>query len=329
MTEQRNEIFTKGHYTRFAKSPLAYKQYTPDDPVTNSLYDINFACDSRLHKQNKASLLIDSKTRPPNTEPNKYVQHLKKEYKDVVSIELQRVDIPNSDYNVNEYNNTFYFQDAASQVSGCTYHTMIFPVGNYKVDEEDCNVVYSLKCLLEQGLNSTNPDNQYRVTIDKNSMKITIEQTTGSGVFNILFTYPQRDQCHIPLNNNMAQLLGFKLDNKMGNTTYTGEYVYDLYPTKYLILRVQGWERIDSPHDPAQNAFVILPFNKKAHNFNLADNLDSVDEEEFKIHFNPPLGTLDRINLEFVDENGHPYNFRGRNYYMVFEITSLSRHSNY
>ena len=108
---------------------------------------------------------------------------------------------------------------------------------------------------------------------------------------------------------------------------------FDLFPAKYIIMRVNNkqtnWNRIDSNHDPADGAFVVIPIDTRLNNFQLSNNCDQIDNEIFKIHFNPPVPTLDRFNIEFLDEHGKPYNFRGRDHMLLFEITSLSRHSDY
>lgn len=180
--------FPPADFTTFSKSPGAYRQFTPDDPVQNSIYDINMDCDAGLRDQNAAMLLIDSKDRPDNEEPNKYEIKLKKIYKDVISIELKKASIPNSDYIVNEYNNSFYFQDNANQVNRCDYNTLKLPIGNYPICEKNKD---SITSLLQAGLNLVNPANKYVVTVDCNTQQITIEQTSGSGVFNILFEVPK------------------------------------------------------------------------------------------------------------------------------------------
>lgn len=334
--------FPNAHFTRFAKSPDAYKQFVPGDPIKSSLYDTNLECDASLRFQNRAILLVDSTDRKDNEEPNKYQVLFDKEYKDVIEIELQKADIPNSNYIVNEFNSCFYFQDSAEQLKptcGRPWHTVCLPVGNYPIDH-DCKD--SIKSLLQQALNAVNVDNTYVVTVDPNQQTVTITQTSGSGIFNILFQRPQccadqpkgKDKISNTLPKNMAKLLGFKISsNKTGSTSYTGEYLYDLFSAKYIILRINNqqvnWNRINSNHDPADGSFIIIPMDKRLNNFELADNCDQIDREIYKIHFNPPLPKLDRFNVDFRDEYGNPFNFRGRDHVMIYEITSLSRHSDY
>lgn len=326
------------HYTQFSKSPIAYRQYAPDDAVAESIYDINMECDATLRYQNRAILVVDSanRTRHPTDprrgdEPNSYTIMLNKSYEDVVSIELKNASIPNSDYVINEYNNMFYFQDNEEQEANHTYHCIRMPIGNYPADD---NIVDSVRSLLEQALNLVNEDNTYTVDLDPNTQLFTITQTSGSGIFNILFlmkkcTPDEKDSGNAELPNNMASVLGFKTFDHVDDITYTGEYVYNLQSSRYLVLRIRDLERVDSNHDSVQGSFCILPLDSTLNNFMRANNCDEVDNEVYQKDFNPPKKTLDRLQIEFLNDQGNPYNFRGRDHVMTFEIVSLSRHSNY
>jgi len=321
--------FPKAHFTSFSKSDQAYKQFAPDDPVTDSIYDVNMECDASLRYQNRVVLVVDSKDRAINEEPNRYNLKLNKVYKDVVSIELKKADIPNSDYIINNNNNNFYFQDDQSQVGACDYHTLQLPIGNYPIDHA---VNDSIRSLLEAGLNMIDPANTYEVVVDANTNLFTFTQLAGSGVFNILFQAPQTAGSGSGGNllpNSIREVIGFKPVDLVNDTSYVADYTYNLRPAKYIILRIKGMERVDSVHDSVQDSFCVLGMDTRLNNFMLSNNCDQLDNEVYQKDFNPPLGKLDRLNIEFLDQNGNPYNFRGKDHVMVFEIVSLSRHSNY
>jgi hypothetical protein len=323
--------FANKNYTQFdSQNDLAYNQFKPGDPVSSSLYDVNMDCDPGLRCQNSAILVVDSKDRQINEEPNKYDLKLKKEYRDVISIELKRAVIPNSDYTLNERANIFYFQDNASQVGKCQFHKVELPIGNFPIDDPTCD---SVRSLLEAGLNLVAPGITYTVEVDPNTLLFTITQVAGgSGVFNILFKVPKLNGDGSGSNLlpcSMYEILGFKPFDHVGKLKYVGEYTYNLRPIRYLIVRIKGLERVDSVHNAVQDSFCILPLDTKGNNFMLSDNCDEIDNEVYQKDFNPPLGKLDRLNFEFFDNNGKPYNFRGKDHVLVFEVTSLSRFSNY
>lgn len=321
--------FPNAHFTSFSKSDQAYKQFAPDDPVTDSIYDVNMECDASLRYQNRAVLVVDSKDRALNEEPNRYNLKLKKTYRDVVSVELKNADIPNSDYIINDNNNNFYFQDEQDQVGDCDYHTLQLPIGNYPIDHDTND---SVRSLLEAGLNMIDSANTYEVLVDQNTQMFTFTQTAGSGVFNILFRSPKtagEGSGNNLLPNNIREVIGFKPIDQVNDTSYTAHYTYDLRPAKYIVLRIEGMERVDSPHDAVQDSFCVLSVDTRLNNFMLSNNCDQLDNEVYQKDFNPPLGELDRMNIQFLDQNGNPYNFRGKDHVLVFEIVSLSRHSNY
>lgn len=322
--------FPSAHHTPFSTNPVTYQQYQKNDPVKNSIYDVNMECDSSLRYQNRVTLVIDSKDRKINEEPHKYNLKLNKTYKDVVSIELKKAILPNSDYIINKYNNVFYFQDSDDMQALDDYHQILLPIGDYLMDDDSAD---SIRSLLEQGLNSTTPGNTYTVCLDPNTHLMTITQTAGSGVFNILLRYPKEscpDQSgNNELPNHLGEILGFKPINHLNHIKYTADYVFNLRPNRYLVVRIQGWDRVDSNHSGVQDSFCILPLDTRLNNFMLSNNCDQLDNEIYQKDFNPPLGNLDRVNIEFLTQNGHPYNFRGRNHVLLFEVVSLARHSNY
>lgn len=318
-------------FTSFdSKNDNAYNQFKPGDPIQSSLYDVTMECDAGLRYQNRAILVVDSKDRAINEEPNKYDLKLKKEYHDVISVELKKAYIPNSDYIINEHNNLFYFQDNSAQVGRCQYHKVELPIGNFPIDDPMCD---SIRSLLEAGLNLVTPGIEYTVEVDPNTNLFTFTQVAGgSGIFNILFRVPKvsgDSSGHNILPSSMYEIIGFKPLDHVGKAKYTAEYTYCLRPIRYIIMRIKNLERVDSVSNHIQDSFCVLPLDTRVNNFMLSDNCDDLDNEVYQKDFNPPLGKLDRLNFEFLDSNGNPYNFRGKNHVLVFEIVSLSRHSNY
>jgi len=326
--------FPNAPFTRFVKDPQAYRQFTKDDPVQSSIYDHNMDGKATLSYKNTAILHVDSRTRLPDEEPNKYTYRLNKTYRDVTRMELETADIPNSDYVVNEYNNRFYFQDDDFQIANDTYHTVKLPIGNYLATSDDPTKI-TIASLLEEGMNDIDPANQYEIRVNKHTKIFEIEQVSGSGIFNILFKKPKESECNKSLSGNQSlswsigDLIGFKCKNYRGKTRYRGDYCFNLMPHRYLILRIMDLERVDSNLDSVQDAFCVIPFDVSMNSFTLDEAMFQWNSESLRKYFNPPKGELDRLHIEFVTPNGNPYNFRGKDHYLVFEITSLSRHQNY
>jgi len=327
--------FPNAPFTRFVKDPNAYMQYTKDDPVHSSLYDNNMDCKETLAHKNTAILHVDSRTRLDKEEPNKYTYRLGKTYKDVTRMELETADIPNSDYIINEYNNRFYFQDNETQEENDTYYTIKLPIGHYLATSGETGAT-TIQTLLQDGLNDAtdDPTNTYEVTVDNHTNLFTITQTAGTGIFNILFKRPteNKNQClngNLDLPRSIRQVLGFKNLNLTDKISYTAPYCYNLMPHRYIILRIRDLERVDSSLDSVQDCFCIIPFDVSLNRFTLSEAIFQYNAESLRYYFNPPKGELDRLHIEFMTPDGYPYNFRGKDHYMVWEITSLSRIQNY
>lgn len=334
-------------YTRYCNNDDYYKQYQSTDLIQNSMHDYNFSRNNCLKNQVNAILHIDSNYIKSNENINNYTVILEKEYMYIQSIELIRADIPNSNYIINEYNNCFYFQDSQEQLNTyCNqpYHKIILDIGDYLVDSSNPAEI-TIRSMLEDGLNSVNPLNTYQVSVDPNKYIFTIIQLSGSGIFNILIQEPYcggskdinnrtnntgNNGNSKPLKNNICSLLGFKTtSNKTGETSYTSDYRYNLNPNRYIILRLNDYDkqfnRLDSNNDRAQNAFITIGYNQKDNNYTKDDDYGCIDSEDYIIYFNPPIPKMTKMVIQFYDSLGNPYNFRGVNHNMVFEINSLTR----
>jgi hypothetical protein len=290
-------------------------------------------CKETLANKNTAILHVDSRVRLASEEPNKYVYRLGKTYRDVTRIELETADIPNSDYIINEYNNRFYFQDSELQEENDTYHTVKLPIGNYLATSGETGAT-TIQSLLEEGMNDAtdDPANTYVVEVSDATNLFTITQTGGSGIFNILFKRPTESKCvngNLDMPRSIRQIIGFKNKNLTNKTAYTAPYCYNLMPHRYIVLRIRDMERVDSRLDSVQDAFCVIPFDVSLNRFNLSEALFQFNAESLRYYFNPPKGEMDRLNIEFTTPDGNPYNFRGKDHYMVFEVTSLTRIQNY
>jgi hypothetical protein len=184
-------------------------------------------------------------------------------------------------------------------------------------------------------MNDVDPANQYEISVNQNTRVFKIEQVAGSGTFNILFKKPKESECNENLNGDQSlphaihQIIGFKCRNYTGKTKYKADYCYNLMPHRYIVLRITDLERVDSTLDTVQDAFCVIPFDVSKNRFTVGEAIFQWNSESLRKYFNPPKGELDRLHIEFQTPDGDPYNFRGKDHYLVFEITSLSRTQNY
>lgn len=156
---------------------------------------------------------IDTRERNLDQYPNSnsFTIELNNKYT-IIALELVDADIIKTQYNVNSYNNIFYFEE--------TYDitlSIIIPPGNYTITQ--------LISILQDSLNNTGTSG-YLISVNNGKIIITSDITGGSGIFNIQG------------NSSLLPLLGFKRNiNKSNNNSYTSDYtVHDTIFTPNTVL---------------------------------------------------------------------------------------------
>ena len=298
-----------------------------------SRFDHNVAIDEH-YEENPAVLLVNSADRNTTKypEPNKYLINLRKPYKRITSIDLQRADIPASGYIINQYNNALHFVDNSVE-----YDITITP-GDYDIDE--------LTAAIETAMNAEpGPTGTYSVSSNTITNKITIARTGGSGTFELLFdggekkhgtqhrdeadfdnptTVTYGDSHHEHRTSSIAKVIGFKATDYTGDTSYEGPYTYNLNPDQYIIIKIKDFDRIDSTNVHTDGAFLVI-FLESANSAYRRKRSTDLDDESCNITFNPPMEKLERLEISVFDANGNPYDFNGHNHVLGFEINSMSR----
>lgn len=302
-------------------------------PNSSTQYDINLGSHLNDPKYpNPAVLVVDSRHRNHYKYPNpaKYTIKLTGVYKEVVSVELVSADIPNSGYTVENSHNKFYFQDTAQQVDNETYYTITHPTGNYTISEIVAN--------LESLMNSASTGSTYSVTLDSHTMKITIAQTAGSGVFNMLFlgsTEVNKYQTVTQLyyrKQSMGPILGFARADYAGGTSYTAPYTYNLKVDRYVIMNLRSTTdagRIDSIDGAIQDSFAVVPLDTSINNFLYQKNNDNIANDRYIKFFSEPIPEVNEFDIEFLNPDGDEFNFNGHDHVLMFEIVSLTRLGRY
>jgi hypothetical protein len=193
---------------------------------------------------------------------------------------------------------------------------------------------------------------KYSVTFCKYRRKFVIKQISGSGLFNIIFcgglnkvgeqgtvTHPIMgvDRFLYPevpvkefeksyITRSIGPVLGFSPRNLEGCLEYTSQGVINFDRDRYVILRIPGFERLQSNWDPLQGAFAIIAATRVANDFIFAkwDN-DPYNTETYTKYFNPPLPNLSKIRIEFYNSCGEPFDFNGLDHLLLFDVSSLTQ----
>lgn len=101
--------------------------------------------------------------------------------------------------------------------------------------------------------------------------------------------------------------------------------VYQINNKPYVILKVTEAKRLNSIN-ASNNAYTVIPLlNTKSTIFNRGTS---------PVHgvikfFNPPLGKLFWLDIEFLNYDGSLFNFRGQENLLVFEISQLNQPGKY
>jgi hypothetical protein len=283
---------------------------------------------------NAAVVAIGSRDRDYNlyNTTNTYKINLSKQYKEVTSIELVAADIPNTGYVVESTRNLIHFQDTIDQIATESYYEVELPIGNYPISADTGLSI--TKNIQDQMNAATTSGSVYEVSVDTYTNLITIEQTSGSEVFRLLFkgkeeNYESGKKKTLYRKNTIGHLIGYERKDYTGELTYTGTYAYNLTIDNYLLMFVNDYSRIDSVNSNVQDAFCLIPLDTSINNFSYAKNCDYIRNDRYVKVFSEPLPELSKIEITFTDASGNLFNFNGHDHILMFEITTRTRTGRY
>ena len=304
-------------------------------------YDINFK--GMSDNNNVITLVIDSKdrntTKYPN--PNKYSIMLDPFYKEVTSIELVSANIHKSFYNINQYNNVLSF------IENTKLLTVIVPPGTYTVTL----LISTIQTLLQA---ASQAHELYSVSLNLVTNIITITQPVStSTVFSLYFlgdserasndytidefgnkTY-NGDYIYKYATNSIGRILGFKPQVYVGTTVIgtkttrviSADFPVNLNFSPYIALflnKNKKFNHVDSCNNNIRDCFCIVPIGTDGFTYN-----KDMTQARYIKYLNEPLQTLDKLDIEFVDNNGNLYEFNNQEHTLIFEIKSQTRQAGF
>lgn len=131
-----------------------------------------------------------------------------------------------------------------------------------------------------------------------------------------------------PINNSIADVLGFARRTYSGADTYTAPYSYNLHTNKYIIVNIEGLERLDSSSSAIKDAFCVIMLDDNTSNFRMNSDFRDIDNDAYTKYFPEPIPRLDRFRIKLYDIDGNLFNFHGHDHIFVFKI-STKNHSEY
>jgi hypothetical protein len=256
-------------------------------------------------------------------------------FKNVLSLRLSSVQLPNVIYNVSAYsgNNTFSVMEDATAVSG----TIVIPDGNYT---DIASFTTFLQTQINTQLGISPP--RFLVSYNPNSNKITISNSFSD--FTLIFngtipsvpgkcgsintTEGQREQPCVELNEVYKQfgwLVGFRQGTYSGTNTYTTEAIFiGLYPNYvYFVLN-------DYNNSQAQNVFGM--YSKSIIGDNILGVLPITAQQEYSINFTTGNDLIERkreyfgpvriqrLKIQIVNQYGDVIDLNNMDYSFTLEL---------
>jgi len=265
------------------------------------LLEDSFSKESEYIKND--TIVIDSRDRDTltYTSNSNYQIDLDEEYKNVLSVELVSIDIPKTQYLINENNNLLYFAS-----NGFSY-TATVPIGNYTIDE----LLVALKSSMD-----TLSSNTFTITNSALTNKITISIATST--FDLQF---------VDKTNHIGKLLGFITSSDIiGQTSLTAPNQYDLNGPTYIILHINEFENLFGKKSSVKKGFAKIPLDATQTEYKYFKNTQ--DYHVIK-EFSPPLAKLAQLNIRFLNYDGEEYDFGGLEHSMVLKIRRLNQSIGY
>jgi hypothetical protein len=244
-------------------------------------------------------------------------------FKNVLSLRLSSLQLPNDIYCISKFNgnNTFYIQENATGISGI----ITFPDGNY-------SSISSFATLLQTTINtqlSISPD-RFIVTFDPNSNKITISNTLSN--FTMIFnesknTDAQRTQNCVDIEKiykRFGWIVGYRNDAYINSNSYTTEAVYNgAYPNYiYFVLN-------DFNNSQAQNVFGMysrsiigdnilgmIPITSQSFYVNFTNGNDYIERK--REYFGPVR--IQRLKIQLLNQYGDIINLNNMDYSFSLEL---------
>ena len=189
------------------------------------------------------------------------------------------------------------------------------------------------------GLKSDQDYNLYKLTADSIYNGIEVDFTSIFYINDYFILYDSSTNiqytCQIYEIKNLTTIVFEEMDNK-DPTSLSGTIfqnicilyspnIYQIENKPYVILKIRDAKLLNSI-GAANDAFTIIPL------LNLENTI--INQSTIPVHsvikyFNPPLGKLLWIDIEFVNYNGNLFDFRGQENMLMFTISMLNQPGKY
>ena len=240
--------------------------------------------------------------------------------KDVISMKVVSVEIPQAIYLINDGSNFIHFYEHTTNIEG----TVFFTEGNYNY--------ISLATMMTSQINiQLGTSNRFSVTIDPSNFRTTISNT--SYIFNIIFV----SKIHVfSFEKSIGFTLGYRKNIEYKNeNTYISESLFNPCPTDYLFLEINDFNYssasrliglfLDSFLD--KNIIAKLPYKNCYCNLPSLDTCTTIFLNEGNIisskrnYFGPIH--LQKLSIKLLNQYGEVVNLHNRDFSFTLEMEVL------
>lgn len=256
--------------------------------------------------QKYTRLVVDSRVRDTKIFPsqNDYDILFDDDINDVISAQLIYVDIPFTNYLINQYYNKVNIT-----VNNMYNYVFSIDTGDYTTD--------SFLEEMQTALTKNIPDFNIQITYNIKTDSYTFSSTN---IFNFNF---------IGNKNCLAMLLGFDqtknytaVVNNQDNKYYlTSPFRKNFNYNNYIIMNIDQFDLLKSSDTSLNKSYAMIPKNYDV--LNLADN-----PQYIKI-FSPPIPRLVKLHVRFYDRFGNNYDFQNMDHRFEILLTSFKQKRKY
>jgi hypothetical protein len=267
---------------------------------------VMYPVDTRTHILN-----IDSRFRTDGSTSmtTNFTMRLDQPYKNVISLSVASVEIPNSYYTFSaaKGNLRFYLNSSAD---GSGVYTVDISAGNY--------IAGDIVTVIQNRLNTINNGTTRRYQIAFNSIngKVTILNLGGNFTLNFNDVFVNRAN-----DFGLGYNLGYRKKLYTGKASYTSESILDVVGENYMYLALDDYKNVEQPYEDGNilTAFakIVIQQGKYTVVFDSNQNLMSK-----KIGYPQPVN-LSVFRVRLIDSYGETIDLNGMNWSVAFEIVEV------
>lgn len=243
-------------------------------------------------------------------------------YKNVLSVTLRAIELPNTFYSISRGLDNNYFSISTNAVSN---KVVTIPDGNY-TKEQFVNFVNNVE-LPRLGL-----ETELELLIDEVSQKTVIAAKSATSSFtdltlNFGVTSDGSEDTSNPIQLKLGWMLGFRNAKYTGSHSYASEGLSDFKGTRYVFLSVDDYN--NNVNDYFASAFTSsllgknilgrISLKKDAFETNTMNNGDMVNKTR---NFFGPVD-IQKLHIQLLDEYGRNINMNNMDYSFCLDFTCI------